>query len=155
VEFMYWILLINISVVFLGELFCIAWIYGIDNFCDDIALMLGEERRPKILEIYFTTYTSCNYILSLIIHEISFLHMPFTVYNYIFFSILSRCYIRWLHISIMGTCTWLVSSSSNMSWLTSLYIFCWNMSSWDVECMFRIVYTWINCFFSSPQFIDH
>ncbi|CAF1245568.1 unnamed protein product [Adineta steineri] len=30
------------------ELFCISWVYGMDNFCDDIALMLGEERRPKV-----------------------------------------------------------------------------------------------------------
>ncbi|CAF1368992.1 unnamed protein product [Rotaria sp. Silwood1] len=29
------------------ELFCIAWIYGVDNFCDDIAIMLGEKRRPS------------------------------------------------------------------------------------------------------------
>ncbi|CAF1409947.1 unnamed protein product [Adineta steineri] len=29
------------------ELFCISWVYGMDNFCDDIALMLGEERRPN------------------------------------------------------------------------------------------------------------
>ncbi|CAF0774988.1 unnamed protein product [Didymodactylos carnosus] len=28
------------------ELLIIAWIYGVDNFCDDIAIMLGEERRP-------------------------------------------------------------------------------------------------------------
>ncbi|CAF3993056.1 unnamed protein product [Rotaria magnacalcarata] len=30
------------------ELFSIAWVYGMDNFCDDIAIMLGEERRPNI-----------------------------------------------------------------------------------------------------------
>ncbi|CAF1440363.1 unnamed protein product [Adineta ricciae] len=50
------------------ELFCIAWVYGtvqlnsldfhiyfivciilgMDNFCDDIAIMLGEERRPNV-----------------------------------------------------------------------------------------------------------
>ncbi|CAF1595881.1 unnamed protein product, partial [Adineta ricciae] len=30
------------------ELFCIGWVYGVDNFCDDIAIMLGEERRPKV-----------------------------------------------------------------------------------------------------------
>ncbi|UJR10480.1 hypothetical protein I4U23_014684 [Adineta vaga] len=29
------------------ELVCISWIYGMDNFCDDIAIMLGEERRPS------------------------------------------------------------------------------------------------------------
>lgn len=28
------------------ELFCIGWVYGVDNFSDDIAIMLGEERRP-------------------------------------------------------------------------------------------------------------
>ncbi|CAF3316481.1 unnamed protein product [Rotaria socialis] len=28
------------------ELFCIAWVYGVENFCDDIALMIGENRRP-------------------------------------------------------------------------------------------------------------
>ncbi|CAF3419850.1 unnamed protein product [Rotaria socialis] len=30
------------------ELFSIAWVYGMENFCDDIAIMLGEARRPNI-----------------------------------------------------------------------------------------------------------
>ncbi|CAF4508540.1 unnamed protein product [Rotaria socialis] len=33
------------------ELFCIAWVYGVENFCDDIALMIGENRRPGVKRI--------------------------------------------------------------------------------------------------------
>ncbi len=68
------------------ELFCISWIYGketilfwfifigrflgVDNFCDDIALMLGEARRPsKFWKICW------QYISPLILIVIIFLHL--------------------------------------------------------------------------------
>ncbi|CAF3692468.1 unnamed protein product [Adineta steineri] len=44
------------------ELYCIGWVYGVDNFCDDIALMLGEERRP---EVTLDDYTYPSWALTL------------------------------------------------------------------------------------------
>jgi hypothetical protein len=121
-------------------------VLDIDNFCDDIAIMLGKEWRPgKYIGIHITTYSSCNYILFSNHH-----HHPWnSLYICLFICILSRCNTRWLYISNMGTCAWL-DGSNNMSRLASIYVFRWNLSLWSMQCMFTIYSSRIISFF-----IDH
>ncbi|CAF0827654.1 unnamed protein product [Rotaria sp. Silwood1] len=63
------------------ELFCIAWIYGIDNFCDDIALMLGKERRPSKFWQICWKYISPIILLSTIIFS-SLFYQDITLDDY-------------------------------------------------------------------------
>ena len=102
------------------ELFCIAWIYGtvtlnsldfhiyfvvciilgMDNFCDDIAIMLGEERRPSKFWQICWKYISPLILLVIIffffLHIWSSMkffltHLSSLVYHNLLFIILSRC----------------------------------------------------------------
>ncbi|CAF0721987.1 unnamed protein product [Rotaria sordida] len=65
------------------ELFCIAWVYGVDNFCDDIAIMLGEKRRPGIFWRICWQYISPLILLFTILFS-SLFYQEVTLDDYIY-----------------------------------------------------------------------
>ncbi|CAF2381555.1 unnamed protein product [Rotaria sp. Silwood2] len=65
------------------ELFCIAWVYGVDNFCDDIALMIGEKRRPSIFWKICWKYISPLILLFTIVFS-SLFYQDVTLDDYIY-----------------------------------------------------------------------
>ncbi|CAF2006135.1 unnamed protein product [Rotaria magnacalcarata] len=65
------------------ELFSIAWVYGMDNFCDDIAIMLGEERRPSKFWQICWKYISPLILLCTIVFS-SLFYQDITLDDYIY-----------------------------------------------------------------------
>lgn len=114
---------------------------GVDHFCDDIAMMLGEDRRPglfwkicwKFISPLILLVRRCSVER---IHAYLLVHCLAADYSFLV-TVLSRCNTRRLHLSIVGTCSRLVGCHY-LSWLASIHVSRRDLSSRDVECMFRI-----------------
>lgn len=120
---------------------------GVDNFSDDIALMLGEQRRPGKFWKICWKYISPLILLVMRIFDSFRRKEPWhiclclslfnlTVYNCLFVVILSRSNTWWLYISIMGTYTWM-GRGNRLSWLAAIHLHRGNLPPWHMECTMR------------------